>query len=618
VTGEPDHHRTPYPHDGTVHGLFEEWADRTPDAPAMSAGGVTTTYRELDRRANQLAHHLRGLGVTGETRVGLCVRDGRWVVGALAVLKAGGAYVPMDPNYPAERLTHMCAEAGVTLVLGEQDFPDDLAEPDTRLDVPVSPLSLAYVMFTSGSTGTPKAVAVGHRNIVRLVRSGDSIDVRPGEVALQAATVSFDAATLELWGALLNGAHVVTAVDPDAMLVPARLRQVLVEHGVNVLFLPTALLRQLAAEDPTVFRTVRHLSFGGEQADVRTVTRLAEHCPATELLNLYGPTEITVYATSYRCAGREDTAYRPANAERSEAMSQVPIGSASANSSAYVLDEGLQPVSGDEPGELYLGGDGVARGYLGRPSATAQKFLPDPFSGVAGARMYRTGDLVRRRADGALVFLGRVDRQVKVRGHRVEPAEVEEALRADGGVVDVVVLADRDAFGDMRLLAYVVLGDGVAVADVRARLTGRLPAYLVPAVFVQVARMPLKANGKVDTDALPPPTAAVEAPAGLTEEQERVRLVWQEVLGVTVPSAEVSFFELGGNSLAAARVRSRLAALSEVDVPVRLVFDHPTVAAQAEAVSWCTKRHLVAVPAPVTRTSLADLLAEFENEDVSR
>jgi amino acid adenylation domain-containing protein len=602
VTGEPDHHRTPYPHDSTVHGLFEEWADRTPDAPAMSAGGVTMTYRELDRRANRLAHHLRGLGVTSETRVGLCVRDGRWVIGALAVLKAGGAYVPMDPNYPAERLTHMCAEAGVTVVLGDLDFPDDRTEPDTRLDVPVSPLSLAYVMFTSGSTGTPKAVAVGHRNIVRLVRSGDSIDVRPNDVALQAATVSFDAATLELWGALLNGAHVVTGVDPDAMLVPDRLRQVLVEHGVNVMFLPTALLRQLAAEDPTVFRTVRHLSFGGEQADVRTITRLAEHCPATELLNLYGPTEITVYATSHRCDG---------------GITEIPIGKASANSGAYVLDEGLRPVTGDEPGELYLGGDGVARGYLGRPGATAQRFLPDPFAGVPGARMYRTGDLVRRRADGALVFLGRVDRQVKVRGHRVEPAEVEEALRGDGRVVDVVVLADQDAFGDMRLLAYVVLGDGVAVADVRARLADRLPAYLVPAVFVQVVRMPLKANGKVDTDALPPPTVA-EARAGLTEEQERVRLVWQEVLGVTVPSAEVSFFELGGNSLAAARVRSRLAALSEVDVPVRLVFDHPTVAAQAEAVAWSAKRSLVAVPAPTTRDSIADLLAEFENEDVSR
>ena len=611
MTGQwPSVHATPYPRECTVHHLFEEWADRTPDAPALVAGGVRMTYRELDERANRLAHRLRKLGVRTETRVGLCVRDERWVVGALAVLKAGGAYVPLDPTYPAARIAHMCAEAGVALVLGPQrtdvdvagwlDFPDDVDEPATRPDATVSPLSLAYVMFTSGSTGTPKAVAVGHRNIVRLVRSADSIPVRPGDVSLQAATVSFDAATLELWGALLNGASVLAGVDPDDLLVPDRLRTVLVRDRVDVMFVTTALLRQLTTEDPTIFRTVRQLSFGGEQADARTVARLAEHCPDTDLRNLYGPTEITVYATSYSCPGTDDV---------------VPIGVARANSAAYVLDERLAPVEGDSVGELYVGGDGVSRGYLGRPGATATRFLPDPFAGEPGARMYRTGDLVRRRADGALVFLGRVDRQVKVRGHRVEPGEVEAALRADDGVVDVAVLADTDSFGDARLLAYVVLHDGVSPPEVRARLGERLPAYLVPAVFVPVDRIPLKANGKVDTDALSAPTEEPAAPTGLTEVEQRVLLIWQEVLGTTVPATSVSFFELGGNSLAAARVRTRLAALSGVDVPVRLVFDHPTIATQAAAIAQCAEPPALAVVAPRTTAdgSLADLLAEFES-----
>ncbi|OLF07379.1 hypothetical protein BLA60_27840 [Actinophytocola xinjiangensis] len=616
MRGEHDQrvHRTPYPRESTVHGLFEEWADRTPTAPALRTGDRTLDYGELDRRANRLAHRLRRLGVGRESRVGLCVRDSRWVIGALAVLKAGGAYVPLDPAYPVERLDHMCAEAGAEVVLGAGrpgwlDFPDTdtLDEPDTRPVVTAGPLSLAYVMFTSGSTGRPKAVAVGHRNIVRLVRSGDSIVVRPGDVALQAATVSFDAATLELWGALLNGASVVTGVDPDAMLVPDRLRNVLAEHGVDVLFLPTALLRQLTAEDPTVFRAVRHLSFGGEQVDGRTVTGLAEHCPDTELLNVYGPTEITTYATAHRCDGTTD------------ASAVVPIGVPRTNSGAYVLDEHLRPVEGDTPGELFVGGDGVARGYLGRAADTAARFLPDPYAGEPGARMYRTGDLVRRRPDGALVFLGRVDRQVKVRGHRVEPGEVEEALRGDGDVRDVVVVADRDAHGDARLLAYVVLGERVCALDVRARLADRVPAYLVPAVFVEIDRIPLNANGKVDGAALPAPPERSAPSQELTGDQERVRLVWQEVLGVAVPGAGASFFELGGNSLAAARVRTRLTALSGVDVPVRLVFDHPTVAGQAEALGRLARPApvtLTVVPAPADPSGIADLLAEFENEDL--
>jgi amino acid adenylation domain-containing protein len=607
---------TPYPRDRTVHELFECWADRTPDAPALCYGDVTLSYRELDVLANRLAHHLRRLGVADEARVGLCVRDENWVIGALATLKAGGVYVPLDPAYPTERLAYMCQDAAVDVVLttraraaelpGRPVFLDTLdtgAEPDTRPDVRVAPESLAYVIYTSGSTGSPKGVGVGHRNIVRLVRSGDSIDVRNTDTAVQAANISFDAATLETWGALLNGARLV-GLGLDEVLVPERLRQALRTHGVDVLFLPTALLRQLTAEDPTVFRSVRHLSFGGEQADVRMVARLARHCPETELVNLYGPTEITTYATAYRCDRLSDKA------------SVVPIGRAAANSGAYVLDDDLRPVPRQAQGELYLGGDGVARGYLGQPGLTAQRFLPDPFADRPGARMYRTGDIVRRHADGVLEFVGRVDRQVKVHGHRVEPAEVEAAMRGLAGLVEVVVLADRDGFGDARLVAYVVLDDGLGVADIRRRLAERLPGYLVPSVFVRLARLPLNANGKVDTAALPAPPAGdvvADPPAAATQAEQTLLAIWQDALGVAVSGAYANFFELGGTSLAAARVRSQLSLASGVDVPLRFVFDHPTITALAAAVERLAEAPATATVATVARQSAADLLAEFEN-----
>ena len=517
-------------------------------------------------------------------------------------MKAGACYVPLDPAYPAERLAYMCRDAGLDIVLrasqhdvdvpGRQLILDSLdlaAEPATRPDVEVGPQSLAYVMYTSGSTGRPKGVAVTHRNIVRLVRSADSIDVRSTDTAVQAANISFDAATLETWGALLNGARLV-GLDKDDVLVAARLRDALVSHGVDVLFLPTSLLRQVAAEDPTVFRTVRNLSFGGEQADVRTVASVALHCPDTELINLYGPTEITTYATAHRCQG-------VTSADRT-----VPIGWPAANSGAYLLDDELRPVPSGTPGELFLGGAGVARGYLGRPGLTAQRFLPDPFAAEPGARMYRAGDLARRRADGALEFLGRVDRQVKVRGHRVEPAETEEALRGLPGIVEVAVVADRDAHGDTRLVAYVVL-DGVEAADVRAELAGCLPAYLVPAVFVVLPRLPLNANGKVDLAALPAPLAEAGADAeqaDVTPAERAMLGIWQEALGIAVTGVDANFFELGGNSLAAARVRSRLSAACGVDVPLQLVFDHPTVTALAAAVEGLTTLSVgVASAAPV-------------------
>ncbi|MFE9692970.1 amino acid adenylation domain-containing protein [Micromonospora sp. NPDC005806] len=579
---------TAYPRDRSVPELFAEWAARRPDAPALRDGDRVLSYRELDRRANRLAGRLRALGIGGESLVGLCFADtASWVVAALATLKAGAAYLPLDPGYPVERLGLMCADARPAVLLHPAALADRLpddgtprlaldgltdAGPDAPSAVTVHPDQLAYVMYTSGSTGRPKGTGVSHRNIVRLVRDTDFVDVHPDDVMGQAATMSFDAATLEVWGALLNGACLAD-LDINDVIVPDRLRERLGEAGVTMMFLATSVARQLATEAPDALAGLRYLTFGGEQADRTAVRRLRAACPDTALVNGYGPTEGTTYTTTYDCARLTD------------ADPVVPIGGPIANTRVYVLDQHLQPVPPGVLGELFIGGDGVARGYLGRPGQTAEKFLPDPFGPRPGGRLYRTGDLVRQRPDGLIEFVGRVDHQVKIRGYRVEPGEVTEALRGGGQVRDAYVRADRDAAGDCRLVAYVVPADGVDVAAVRARAREQLPDHLVPAVFVPLAALPLNRNGKVDTAALPAPDEAAEpgAAALRTSTERTVAEIWQDVLGVPVRGRNDDFFDLGGRSLKATRVRSRLSAAIGAEVPLRLVFDHPTVAALAAA-----------------------------------
>ncbi|MCW3845271.1 non-ribosomal peptide synthetase [Micromonospora yasonensis] len=579
---------TAYPRERSVPELFAEWAARRPDAPALRDGDRVIGYGELDRRANRLAGRLRERGVGGESLVGLCFADtATWVVAALATLKAGAAYLPLDPGYPVERLALMCADARPAVLLHPAALADRLPDdgtprlvvdheagdgPDEPPAVTVHPDQLAYVMYTSGSTGRPKGTGVSHRNIVRLVRDTDFVDVRPDDVMGQAATMSFDAATLEVWGALLNGACLAD-LDINDVIVPDRLRERLRDTGVTMMFLATSVARQLATEAPDALAALRYLTFGGEQADRTAVRRLRAACPDTTLVNGYGPTEGTTYTTTYDCARLtdEDTV--------------VPIGAPVANTRVYVLDHHLQPVPPGVLGELFIGGDGVARGYLGRPGQTAEAFVPDPFGPRPGGRLYRTGDLVRQRPDGLIEFVGRVDHQVKIRGYRVEPGEVTEALRGGGLVRDAYVRADRDAAGDARLVAYVVPADGVDVAAIRDRAREQLPDHLVPAVFVPLPGLPLNRNGKVDAAALPAPEEAAEpeSVALRTSTERTVAEIWQDVLGVPVRDRDDDFFDLGGRSLKATRVRSRLAVAIGADVPLRLVFDHPTVAALAAA-----------------------------------
>ncbi|WP_430502708.1 non-ribosomal peptide synthetase [Micromonospora trifolii] len=639
---------TAYPRDRSVPDLFAQWARETPDAPALRSGDEMLSYREVDRRANQLAGHLRRLGIGAEALVGLCLTEtAGWVIAALATLKVGAAYLPLDPGYPPQRLALMCRDAAPGAILHTAALADRLPDDGTprivldRLpaaddpagppEVRIHPDQLAYVMYTSGSTGRPKGTGVSHRNIVRLVRDTNFVDVRPDDVMGQAATMSFDAATLEVWGALLNGACLAD-LDINDVIVPERLRERLRATGVTMMFLATSVSRQLATEAPDALAGLRYLTFGGEQADRTAVSRLRAACPDTTVVNGYGPTEGTTYTTTYDCAllTADDQV--------------VPIGGPVANTRVYVLDRFLQPVPPGVLGELFIGGDGVARGYLGRPEATADRFVPDPFGPRGGGRLYRTGDLVRQRADGLIEFVGRLDHQVKIRGYRVEPGEVTEVLRGSGLLRDAIVRADRDGAGDARLVAYVVPADGVRVEAVRERARELLPDHLVPAVFVALPRLPLNRNGKVDTNALPAPdalavpddpsapdvppapevTSADDEDAGPRAGTERtVAEIWRDVLGVPVRRRDDDFFDLGGRSLKATRVRSRLSAAIGAEVPLRLIFDHPTVAALAAAADEITGVREAAVqssvpvdalpPDAAPPADLAGLLDQYEH-----
>ncbi|HEX2191159.1 MAG TPA: amino acid adenylation domain-containing protein, partial [Longimicrobiaceae bacterium] len=443
----------------TVHELFAEQAARAPGAVAVVSGGDALTYAGLQERAARLARHLAGLGVGPEDRVGLCLERGPEVVVAmLAVLQAGAAYVPLDPAHPAERLAYVAADAAVVMVVTRSELADRLSRvdvPRVLLDrdaeaigrapalapeVDPHPRGLAYVIYTSGSTGRPKGVMVEHRSIVRLVKETDYVRLDLGDAVAQVSNPAFDAATFEIWGPLLNGGTLVV-IARDVSLSPREFAAELRERGVTTLFLTTALFNQVARSEPGAFATLREVLFGGEAVDPESVRRVLEAGPE-RLLHVYGPTETTTYASWHAV-------------ERVEPGRTVPIGRGLANTSLHVLDGRMEPVPVGVAGELYVGGCGVARGYLGRPEPTAERFVPDPFRG-AGERLYRTGDRVRWNARGEVEFLGRMDAQVKIRGYRIEPGEIEAALLERAGVREAVVVVREDAAGQARLVGYVV------------------------------------------------------------------------------------------------------------------------------------------------------------------
>ncbi|HEV2735094.1 MAG TPA: amino acid adenylation domain-containing protein, partial [Longimicrobiaceae bacterium] len=607
-----------YPAGGGLRALFEARAARAPDVPAAVFGAESLTYAELDRRADHLAMRLRALGAGVDSRVGLCVeRSLEMLVGVLGTLKAGAAYVPIDPAYPEDRVAYMLEDAGISVLLTQArlverlpefggeivlvDTEDANALPHSRTPAlshsPPSPDALAYVVYTSGSTGRPKGVAMPQRPLLNLLAWQLRSWHGPAAArTLQFASISFDVSFQEMFSTWASGGTLLV-VPEEVRADMARLARFLAEARVERIFLPFIALQHLAeaAEaEGIVPASLREVVTAGEQLRVtEPIRRWLGRMPGCVLVNQYGPSETHV-VTALALGGE------------AEAWPLLPnIGGPIANTRCYVLERGLGPAPLGVPGELFLGGDGVARGYLGRPELTAEKFVPDPFGPRRGARLYRTGDRARWLASGEIEFLGRVDQQVKVRGFRIEPGEVEAALEAHPAVREAVVVAREDAPGDRRLVAYLVAAGETApgAAELRAWLAARLPEYMVPAAFVALETLPLTPSGKLHRRALPAPdaAAAVETYAApRTPAEATLAGIFAAVLRRERVGVHDGFFALGGHSLLATRVASRVRDAFGAELPLRALFETPTVAGLAERIERIRGEDAPA-PAPIPR-----------------
>jgi amino acid adenylation domain-containing protein len=608
-----------YPAEKCVHELFSDQVRRTPAAVALICDGRHLTFALLDRLANQLAHRLRLLGVGPDTVVPLCVqRSFEMIVGILGILKAGGAYLPLDPDHPRERIAYMLTDARASIAVTQASLEQILPAHGTQLvwlasDAPVlieppaaapatntKPDDLAYVIYTSGSTGKSKGVAGTHRGLVnRIFAEGRIAAFMRHDICCQKTSITFVDSIFEIFGPLCNGlplviASAVALKNPDELT--AVIEDARVTRLITVPTLASALLdRPLADKRLT---TIRTWTLSGETLSAELLCKLSSALPHCRFINLYGSSEIAADATYHLAAGlSRDT---------------VAIGRPIANTQLYVLDGRHLPVPIGVTGELYVGGAGLARGYLGRAGLTAERFVPNPFG--HGERLYRTGDLARWRGDGELEFLGRIDHQVKIRGYRIELGEIEAALRRHAGVQDAVVVAREDDAGDKRLVGYVVGRGDTARPDagmLRAHVKQSLPDYMVPSAFVVIDALPLTPSGKVDRKALPAPEGATvartEYVAPRTPSEAVLAGIWAEVLKVDKVGVNDNFFELGGHSLLAMRVTARLREAFDIELPLRAMFEAPTVAELSKSIE--EKRRLPAElsQAPVTEESHAKL-----------
>ncbi len=597
----------------TIHALFEQQVARTPDALAVISpksaavnpmhpltAADSLTYAELNARANQLAHYLRQAGVRPETPVGVCLnRNLDLIIATLAIIKAGGAYVPLDATYPLQRLHFMVQDSGLTMILTQTELIDalptnarlvDLKEvtleqyPTCNLAEQTTPEHLLYIMYTSGSAGTPKGIEILHRNVQRLVKGGNFAQLDATQTFLQLASPSFDAATLEIWGSLCNGAKLV--LYPDLLIDLNLVGQLIQSYQVTILWLTAGLFHQMVDEHLTGLQGLHQLLAGGDVLSPAHVKRLLQATDAKlTVINGYGPTENTTFTTTYRIADHKAFTH------------SIPIGRPISNTRVYILNEGRQLTPVGVPGELYTGGLGVARGYLNRPELTDERFINHPELG----RLYKTGDLCRWLPDGNIEYIGRTDFQVKLRGFRIELGEIENALRAQAGVREALVLVQEDVPGDKRLVAYIVgdkptgrhatktnMGEEVSLSpsqlvtqsELRQALAQQIPDYMIPAAFVFLDAMPLTPNGKLNRRALPKPdygkTRQSFVPAE-TSDETRLLVVWHEVLGVQPIGVEDNFFELGGHSLLAAQLVQRMRQTLQREVSLRQVFSTPTI-----------------------------------------
>lgn len=579
----------------SVHQLFEAQAEKTPLAVALGFEGVQLTYADVNRRANQLANYLLDKGLKLESLVAVSLnRSLALPISLLAILKAGCAYLPLDPNYPEARIIQMLEDSRASLLISERSFAsrfpgfsgaiifldeieDHLAQRSSEnITASCQPDRLAYVTYTSGSTGGPKGVAVTHRNIVRLVKNQNYINFDEAGAFLQLSPISFDAATFEVWGSLLNGGRLVIYSPHIPSL--SELAAAIQKFHITALFLTTRLFQQMVDSHLEAFSNLHWLLTGGEVMPLAQAQRVIENLKHVRFSNIYGPTENTTFTCFYQIPDSHDFS-KP-----------VPIGFPIVNSSVYVLDREIAPVPVGVAGELYTGGEGVARGYFGQPALTAEKFVPDPFAGKPGSRLYRTGDRVRWLPDGALEFLGRFDEQVKIRGFRIEPAEIEGVLNLHEQVEASVIIPWRDTTGQKQLVAYYI-GKKLPPTeyDLRSYLREELPEYMVPSRFIQINHLPLSASGKLNRNALPNPQFSARKTSvtdirDLSDTEQVLISIWREVLGSDVMNPEENFFDLGGHSLLATQVLSRICAQLHVDLTLRTFFESPTIAGLAAVI----------------------------------
>jgi amino acid adenylation domain-containing protein len=585
-----------YASEKRIHELFEEQAVRAPDRIAGINEVEEICYGELNRRANQLGNYLRRRGAGAEVRVGICMERGvEMFVGLLGILKSGGAYVPLDPTYPAERLSFMLEDAAVRFIVTQErlksifetkpaelicidsDHSEIAQESGENIDSEVGGEKLAYVIYTSGSTGLPKGAMITHRSVVNLVSDAvGKLRLEQESKFLQFASLSFDVAVEEIYPVWSIGGSVVLRSDEDSYS-STELEKTIKRHQITTLELPTVYwrewVREMSRAQTRAPRSLNLVITGDEKISLELLKEWESH--EVSLLHVYGVTEATVNSIVYPV---------PAGISDQASFASAPIGLPIANTEVYLLNDRLQPMPPRIPSELYLGGAGVARGYLNRPELTAERFVPSPFGKQPGSRLYRSGDLAKSSPNGCIEFVGRIDHQLKIRGYRIEPAEVEIVLKQVPSIRECIVIAREDTPGAKRLVAYLILKEKNAgtVEELRRFLKQRLPSHLVPSSFVILEELPLSPHGKVDRRALPAPDKYDVEPGGTyvapsTPIQEDVSRIYCEVLRIEKVGIYDDFFALGGHSLLVTQVISRVNRDLEVELPIRALFDYPTV-----------------------------------------
>ena len=581
-----------YPRDATIHEIFEMHAAQTPDATAVVLADARITYRELNERANKLAHRLMKLGIGPGALVAVCMdRNPELIVALMGVLKAGAAYVPLDPSYPKGRLAFMLEDTSAAVLLTEEKVIDILppyeahtismdadgheiaGEPASNPSGGVGPDGLAYIIYTSGSTGRPKGVCCRHAGIPNLFTDFNRRKpILPGHRCSLWASISFDASVYEIFSALLAGGTLYIVSDSIRYESDAFIEW-LSENHISSSYIPPVMLNDLLAwirHNPGRL-SLQRLMVGVEPINEKLLVSIMDRVPGLTIVNAYGPTEATIISTLY--------SFAPGTARDRN----TPIGRPIQNSKIYLLDSLLRPVPIGVAGEIHIGGVGLAEGYLNRPELNATRFIHDPFSGDPGSRLYKTGDMARFLSDGNIEFAGRVDHQVKVRGFRVEPGEIEFALRQHSSVKDAVVLAKKDRTGMNRLVAYLVPADvGAGTSELRTFLKEKLPEYMVPTAFVTMEAFPLTPNGKLDRAALPEPEitrADIQSRfiAPRNEIEHRLAHIWERVIRIEPIGVTDSFFDLGGHSLLAVRLFTEIRRVFGTDLPLAAIFQHPTI-----------------------------------------